>query len=327
MAPGISVGSSLRLPVGWVTAVVGFALVGSVALAPAASSATVTNAWQAKLGSAGVNGTAKVQAFSTGAGSLTLRLARLRPTRYLPVVLYKGTCRSVGPVLLRLTSIKTTTAGTAIRTSSLTTTQVKTIKAATKGTNRIAIRVGSGATGGVKCGLFAALTLASPSPKPTPSASPSSSPSPSPSSTTLGGALILGPGYMLTMPDGWVYRPDLMPSATRMVFTDPRGRLLLADTIVTGLTLEELVASISGSTPAMLQELVENVTIGDVPGRLFAYHFNSSTGGARYEIDSFAVSNGRAYELSFSNVAGTEEADLAFFRTILATFRFLAAGF
>jgi YVTN family beta-propeller protein len=58
-----------------------------------------------------------------------------------------------------LASIKTTSKGVASRTSNLTAAQVSLVKRATAGTGKIAIRVGSAATGGVKCGLFTALAV------------------------------------------------------------------------------------------------------------------------------------------------------------------------
>ncbi len=149
----------------WTTAWVSLVLVGSLAIAPVVSSHALTNAWQAKIGSAGVNGTAKVQVFDTGIGTLTLKLAKLKASTSVPVVLHKGTCSSVGAVLLKLASIKTSSSGAAARTSNLSTSQVTLIKAATKGTARIAIRVASSTTGGVKCGLFAVVAVP---PPPTP---------------------------------------------------------------------------------------------------------------------------------------------------------------
>ena len=145
--------------VAWTTLFVSLALVGSLAVVPAVSSATVTNAWQAKLGSGGANGTAKIQVFSNGSGSVTLTLAKLRASTLLPVVLHKGTCGSTGAVLVRLASIKTTSKGVASRTSNLTAAQVSLIKKATTGTGKIAIRVGSATAGGIKCGQFAALVI------------------------------------------------------------------------------------------------------------------------------------------------------------------------
>ena len=119
-----------------------------------------TSAWKAKVGPSGLNGTANVSTVTTGAGSIGLKLVKPRASSPLPVVVYKGTCASVGPVLFRLPSIKTTSSGSASRTSSLTTTQVNLILTATKGTGKIAIRVGSGTS--VKCGAFARRTVLGP---------------------------------------------------------------------------------------------------------------------------------------------------------------------
>lgn len=124
-----------------------------------ADAATATNAWRAKIGSAGANGTATVQAYTTGTGSIVLKLAKLKASTYLPVTLSKGTCASVGTTLIRFPAIRTTSTGAAARTSSLTASQVTLIKNATQGTGRTAIRVGSSTTGGVKCGVFAVLAV------------------------------------------------------------------------------------------------------------------------------------------------------------------------
>ena len=122
-----------------------------------AGAATVGASWRAKIGSAGANGTATIQAYTTGSGSLALKLARLKAATYLPVTLSKGTCASVGSTLVTFPAIRTTSSGAAARTSSLTVAQVAKLKAATTGTGKIAIRVGSSTTGGVKCGVFTLL--------------------------------------------------------------------------------------------------------------------------------------------------------------------------
>jgi YVTN family beta-propeller protein len=128
-----------------------------LALGPvAASGATVSAAWSAKIGSAGVNGKAAISAYTTGTGAITLKLAKLRASTLLPVVLHKGTCSSVGAVLLKLPSIKTTRTGTAARTSSLTAAQVSKITAATTA-GTIAIRIGTGSAR--KCGAFSQLAI------------------------------------------------------------------------------------------------------------------------------------------------------------------------
>lgn len=133
---------------------VSLALILTMADAAPAGAATVTNTWRAQVGTAGINGTATIQAYTSGTGSIALKLAKLRASRYLPVKLSKGTCSSAGSTLLTFPAIRTSSTGAANRTSTLTTAQVTLIKNATKGTGRLAIRVGSSTTGGVKCGVF-----------------------------------------------------------------------------------------------------------------------------------------------------------------------------
>jgi putative multiple sugar transport system substrate-binding protein len=122
-----------------------------------AGAVTVGAAWRAKIGSAGANGTATIQAYTTGSGSLALKLAKLKAATYLPVTISKGTCTSVGSTLVTFPAVRTTGSGAAARTSSLTVAQVAKLKAATTGTGKIAIRVGRSTTGGVKCGVFTLL--------------------------------------------------------------------------------------------------------------------------------------------------------------------------
>ena len=133
------------------------AIAAILAIGPvAAGAATVSAAWSAKIGSAGVNGSATISAFTTGTGTLALKVARMKASTLLPVVLHKGTCGSVGAVLLTLAPIRTTRTGTASRTSSLTAAQVTKITAATK-TGKIAIRIGTGAAR--KCGAFSQMAI------------------------------------------------------------------------------------------------------------------------------------------------------------------------
>ena len=122
----------------------------ALTMAPAAQAATSTNAWLARIGTAGANGTATVQAFTTGTGTIALKLARLRASSTLAVTLLKASCR--GATLATLASIRTTSRGAATRTSSLTAAQVTAIKKATAGTGKFAVRVGTGTT--AKCGVF-----------------------------------------------------------------------------------------------------------------------------------------------------------------------------
>jgi hypothetical protein len=144
------------------TVAIGVVLAAIVAAAPIAvfGATPVTSAWLAKVGSSGANGTVNVATVSTGAGSIGLKLVKLKRSATLPVTLYKGSCGSIGPVLFKLASIKTSSTGAASRTSALTAAQVKLVQAATTGTGKVAVRVGSGAT--AKCGLFAKRSVLGP---------------------------------------------------------------------------------------------------------------------------------------------------------------------
>jgi YVTN family beta-propeller protein len=134
------------------------ALALSMALVGEASAATVSGAWVAKVGSGGANGSATVSLYTSGTGSIALNLVRLRASALLPVVIAKGSCS--GPALVKLAALKTSSAGAATRTSSLTSSQSAAIRNATGGSGKIALRVGSSSTGGVKCGVFAASAMA-----------------------------------------------------------------------------------------------------------------------------------------------------------------------
>lgn len=123
-----------------------------VAMAPGAQAATATNAWLAKIGSAGANGTAALNLWTTGTGNTILKLKKLPASKTLAVTLLKASCK--GSTLLTLASVKTTSTGVATRTITLTASQATAIRKATTGTAKIAVRIGTGTT--AKCGLFAA---------------------------------------------------------------------------------------------------------------------------------------------------------------------------
>jgi hypothetical protein len=139
----------MRIQLAFLAAAVLFLPVAQVAVG---AQTPVTNAWQAKVGASGVNGTAKIS-ITNGVGSIGLTLVRLRPSSTLPVAVYKGTCAPVGALLFRLALIKTTSTGAASRTTSLTAAQVRLILAATAGSGKVALRVGSGSS--ARCGVFA----------------------------------------------------------------------------------------------------------------------------------------------------------------------------
>ena len=120
-----------------------------------ADAATVAIAWQAKLGTGGSNGTATAQAYTSGTGSIALKLAKLRASTSLPVTISRGTCGSVGSTRFTIPAVRTTGSGTASRTSSLTAAQVTKLRTAMEQSGRVAIRVGTIRTGGIRCGFFA----------------------------------------------------------------------------------------------------------------------------------------------------------------------------
>jgi YVTN family beta-propeller protein len=129
------------------------ALSFALATSPIANAATLTNAWQAKIGTGGANGTATINAYTTGAGSIVLKLAKLKVSTSHTILVSKGNCSRIGTTLIKVASIKTSSKGTATRTTSLTAAQVTAIKAATRGTGKLAIRVAYGSS--IKCGAFA----------------------------------------------------------------------------------------------------------------------------------------------------------------------------
>ena len=139
--------------------------VALVAGPPAVGASTVTIAWQARVGASGANGTVTVAGYASGAGAATLRLARLKASTLLPLVISKGTCAAVGSRIVRLPSVTSTSTGAVARTLSLTAAQLGAIRSASV-TGSMTVRVGSSATGGVRCSVFRITT------KPPPAAYP-----------------------------------------------------------------------------------------------------------------------------------------------------------
>ena len=289
---------------------VGLALVGSLALVPSASSATVTSAWQAKIGAKGANGTAKLQVLNTGTGSLTLRLVKMRPATLLPVVLHKGTCSAVGPVIARLDAIRSSSAGAANRTASLTATRVKALIAATR-SGKIAIRIGSGSA--LRCGVFVALPVATP-------------PTPSPSA---GGTMFMGPYFTVALPGGWATAPPREGSSYgTMTFVGPGDQWLYLASWALNYTLAEALAGAIANLKAQTgadPEKIEDITMAGVAGKMLTLH--ATREGTRFHIlEANCVGTGRGqgrvYEMIYTNPAGTEAADRAFFLGVLASFGF-----
>ena len=119
----------------------------------AASAVAVANAWRASVGPSGINGIATLEADASGTSSLVLQLLRLPASTAHAVTLHKGSCGSVGTVVVKLPSIRSSSTGGGIRTTRLTKAQTRATTAAVKSKVRLAIRVGTGA--GATCGVFA----------------------------------------------------------------------------------------------------------------------------------------------------------------------------
>ncbi len=144
----------------WVSAAVSLSLLAAALLTvtPAAvNAAAVSDAWSAQIGSAGANGWATIELYTTGTGWLVLRLQKLPAATRLPVSLSAGTCAAAGSVLLQLPPITTSSAGAAARLNGLTAAQTSAISAATVGAGTFALRVGTGSA--AACGEFRAFPV------------------------------------------------------------------------------------------------------------------------------------------------------------------------
>jgi virginiamycin B lyase len=129
-----------------------------VAAAPV-SAATVTAQWQAKVGTAGVNGSATIKVFATGTGSVSVALKGLARRTLYSATIYRGTCARRTTSLLTLAAIRTTSTGTAGRTTALTAAQATLLSKPGK-----VIRLVAGTR--VVCGTFTSVKLAPPPPPP-----------------------------------------------------------------------------------------------------------------------------------------------------------------
>ncbi len=112
-------------------------------------------AWRAQVGRSGVYGMATFQADPAGTGTLLLQLLRMAPSTTYPVALHKGTCASLGKVLVTLPAIRTSRSGAGIRTTRLSATQTAALRAAARG-GGLAIRAGTGTRR--TCGAFTPLS-------------------------------------------------------------------------------------------------------------------------------------------------------------------------
>lgn len=153
-----------RHPAAWPAVVI--SLLAAFAVAPAAQGATVNAAWTAKVGSSGANGTARVQAYPTGVGTLIVNLKALRRSTVYPLQVYRGTCSTLGTRIIALDSQLTTGSGTLSRSLSLSTTVTTAIRNNTRSGKRMSLLVGSGSLR--RCGTFVVAPVATPIATPMP---------------------------------------------------------------------------------------------------------------------------------------------------------------
>jgi hypothetical protein len=112
--------------------------------------------WVASLGSGGANGRITLRAFDTGAGSLASALTRLKPSSGYAIGIHRGSCSSLGTRILSAGTLRSGTSGTLSATVPLTAAQIAAVRQAASGTQRIAVKVGTGSL--ARCALLAKST-------------------------------------------------------------------------------------------------------------------------------------------------------------------------
>ena len=122
-----------------------------LALAPASAGAlTLQRTWHAKL-SSGTYGAVTLKAYTDGTGSFTFAYKNLRRNVTYGVQIRKGSCSSLGTIVARLASVRTSSSGTASRTETLNWTQMNAIWPAARGTSFM-VRIVNGTS--ARCGNF-----------------------------------------------------------------------------------------------------------------------------------------------------------------------------
>ncbi len=133
---------------------------GARAPAQGAAAGPTIEVLKASLGSRGVNGTATLSVFATGAGSVQVGARALKPTSTYAATIRRGTCAKADPILFALPKLVTSTTGAATVRSALTAAQVAAIRSEVRTTGRVIVRLGAGTP--ARCGV---LRVASRSPR------------------------------------------------------------------------------------------------------------------------------------------------------------------
>lgn len=124
---------------------VSFALAAMLVLSSVvvADAATVKRTWTAKVGKDAVNGTATMQAFTSGTGQLTLHLRKLKANTAYGLQIRAGTCANLGTVRASLFAVTTAATGSVDTFRNIPEAKMNAIWTAARA-GAIAIRIGSG---------------------------------------------------------------------------------------------------------------------------------------------------------------------------------------
>jgi hypothetical protein len=130
--------------------IVGLAGLLAAVLVEPVSASSVRRTWTAHVGNRGVNGTAVLQGYMDGPGSIHLQLIGLQPSTDYPVVIYRGPCSSP-QVIARMPSAVSDATGAVSRTSAILSRVMDKIWSFGR-SGPIAVKVGVGPSG--RCGAL-----------------------------------------------------------------------------------------------------------------------------------------------------------------------------
>jgi len=138
-----------------------------VLLVPLASAATITRAWQAKVGT---NGVVKVYGYDTGAGAVRVTLRSLPRSQNLTMSIRKGSCKAVGSALVTLPTMDTLSTGNVVQTVRLSAANLDRVRL--QAGKVVVLRIGLW----YRCAPFVAFAVPRPSPTPAPTPPPDGDP-------------------------------------------------------------------------------------------------------------------------------------------------------
>ncbi len=293
--------------------------VSRISLAPVVTEpAPPVVSWRTALGTSGANGSATLSMAGTS-GTLTLALRSLKPSAGYSVKVTKGTCAKPLATLWSAPTQRSTAAGRITVKLTIPRASVTSIRAAAA-VGPVSLRIGSGAR--LKCALLTSGTG--------PTATPTAVPTPTATPTPSGGLAYFGPYFHVAVPAGWKMG-SLPPGSSygSAGFDGPGSRWLGAYSWELDYTPEQALAAAidnlkekTGVDPAK----VEDITLGGVPGKMLTFRYTDA-GEPRIAFEAHCVQAPRVYELIYTDVGTTEDADRAEFLEIVRSFGFMHSGF